>query len=141
MALGTPVAAVAAYSAAAGATSIAPAYPAGIAATDALILIVGDKPTAANGGTVTTPAGWTLRDQLTGAGGYGATIGADTGNTNLRIYTKDTVAGTETGTLAVTLAGVNVAWGFIVQVPTDGGVFSYGSADGQRTTADRKSVV
>ena len=135
MALGTPVAAAAAYSAAAGATSVAPAYPTGIVATDALILFVGQKPTAANGGTVTTPAGWTLRDELTAAGGYGTTIGADTGNTNLRVYTKNTVAGTETGTLAVTLGGSDIAWAFIVRVPTNGGTLSYGSADGQRTTA------
>lgn len=133
MALGTPVAGAAAYSAAAG-TTVAPAYPAGISAGDALVMFVGMKPSTANGGTVTTPTGWTLQDSLTAAGGYGTTIGADTGNTNLWCFTKDTVTGSETGTLSVTLGTNNVAWAFMVRVPDSGGTLSYGSADGQRTT-------
>ena len=40
MALGTPVAAAAAYSASAG-TTVSPAYPTGILATDAVLLFVG----------------------------------------------------------------------------------------------------
>ncbi len=133
MALGTPVAAAAAYSASGG-TSVAPAYPSGILATDAVLLFVGQKPSTANGGTVTTPTGWTLRDSLTAAGGYGTTLGADTGNTNLYAYTKDTVTGSETGTLSVTLGTNGVSWAFIVRIPTGGGAISYGTADGQRTT-------
>lgn len=134
MALGTPVDGGAAYSASGG-TSVAPAYPSGIGAGDALVLIVGMKPSTANGGTVTTPSGWTLRDSLTGAGGYGTTLGADTGNTNLWFFTKDTVTGSETGTLSVTIGTNNVSWAAIVLVPTGGGTLSYGSADGSRTTA------
>jgi hypothetical protein len=134
MALGTPTDGGAAYSASGG-TSVAPAYPASIAAGDALVLIIGMKPSTANGGTVTTPTGWTLRESLTGAGGYGATLGADTGNTNLFIYTKDTVAGTETGNLTVTVGTNNVCWGSIVCVPSGAGSFIYGTADGSRTTA------
>ncbi len=133
MALGTPVAGAAAYSAQNG-TSVAPAYPSGILATDAVILFVGQKPSTANGGTVTTPTGWTLRDELTGAGGYGTTLGADTGNTNLRAYTWDSPVAGQTGTLSVTLGTNNVSWAFIVRVPSNGGALSYGSADGQRTT-------
>lgn len=68
----------AAYSSAAGATSVAPAYPTGIAAGQALVLILGMKPTVADGGAVTTPAGWTLQGSITGAGGYGATLSAAT---------------------------------------------------------------
>ena len=133
MALGTPVAGAAAYSAAAG-TTVAPAYPAGILATDAVLLFVGMKPSTANGGTVTTPTGWTLRDSLTAAGGYGTTIGADTGNTNLFVYTWNTPVAGQTGTLSVTLGTNDVSWAFIVRIPTGGGALSYGTADGQRTT-------
>lgn len=134
MAFGTPTDGGAAYSASGG-TSVAPAYPSGITSNDALVLIVGMKPSTANGGTLTTPSGWTLRETLTGAGGYGTTLGADTGNTNLWILTKDTVNGTETGNLTVTVGTNNVAWGLIVRVPANGGTFSYGTADGSRTTA------
>lgn len=133
MALGTPTSAAVAYSSAGG-TSVAPAYPTGLVADDVIVMFVGQKPTAANGGTVTTPTGWTLRDSLTAAGGYGTTIGADTGNTNLFVYTKDTVTGSETGTLSVTLSGSDVTWAFMIRVPVGNGTVSYGTADGQRTT-------
>lgn len=103
-----------AYSAAAGATSIAPAYPTGITAGQKLILIVGMKPSTANSGSVTTPAGWTLIGGLTGAGGYGTTLGADTGNTNIWAFERD-ADGTETGNLTVTVATSNVAWGRIMR--------------------------
>jgi hypothetical protein len=134
MALGTPTTGAIAGSSAGG-TSVSPAYPAGIQADDVLVLIIGQKPSTANGGTVTTPSGWTLRDSLTGAGGYGTTLGADTGNTNLFIYTKDTVTGSETGNLAVTIGTNNVSWAFMILVPVGNGTVSYGSAEGQRTTA------
>lgn len=89
---------------AAAGTTVAPSYPTGITAGDVLVMFVGQKPATANAGTVTTPTGWTLQDSLTAAGGYGTTLGADTGNTNLFVYTKDTVTGAETGadTLAAT---------------------------------------
>lgn len=131
MAFGTPVAGAAAYSTS---TTVAPAYPSGILATDAVLLFVGQKPSAANSGTVTTPTGWTLREEITGAGGYGATLGADTGNTNLRVYTWNTPVAGQTGTQSVTLGVNNISWAFIVRVPTSGGTLSYGSADGERTT-------
>jgi hypothetical protein len=99
-------------------------------------LFIGQKPNVANGGTVTTPTGWTLVDSLTGAGGYGATLGVDTGNTNLFVYRKDVVTGTETGTLTVTLGQNDTAWAFMVRVGyAAGNTIGYGSADGQRTTA------
>jgi len=121
MALGTPVAAAAAYNAAAGGTTVTPAYPAGILATDIVLLFVGQKPTTANGGTVTTPTGWTLRDELTAAGGYGTTLGADTGNTNLRVYSWNTPIAGQTGNLTVAVANNNISWAFMVRVPTGGG--------------------
>lgn len=134
MAIGTPVAGNAAYSASGG-TSVSPTYPTGIQSTDALVLFVGQKPSTANGGTVTTPSGWTLRDELTAAGGYGTTLGADTGNTNLRVYTKDTVTGSETGTLAVTIGTNNVSWAVVIRVPSGGNGLLYGSSDGSKTAA------
>lgn len=139
MAFGTPVAAAVAYSASGG-TSVSPAYPSGLTSTDQIVLIVGQKPSTANGGTVTTPSGWTLQDGLTGAGGYGTTLGADTGNTNLLFYTKDTVTGNETGNLSVTIGTNNVTWAFMVRVPTNGGTISYGSSDGSDTSAGNVSV-
>jgi len=132
MALGTPVAAAAAYSAASG-TTVAPAYPTGILTTDAVLLFVGQKPTAVGGGTVTTPTGWTLQDSLTNAGGYTAQ-GADSGNTNLFIYSWNSPVAGQTGSLTVTIGGNDVTWAFMVRVPSGGGALSYGSADGQRTT-------
>jgi hypothetical protein len=132
MALGTPVAAAAAYSALNG-TTVTPAYPAGILATDVVLLFVGQKPGSANSGTNPAPSGWTLREELTGAGGYGATLGADTGNTNLRVFSWNTPIAGQTGNLNVSLGNSNVAWAFIVRIPTGGGAISYGSADGQQT--------
>ncbi len=133
MAFGTPVVGTTAYSAASG-TSVAPSYPASIVATDQLVMFVGMKPTTANGGTLTTPSGWTLRESLTAAGGYGTTTGADVGNTNLWVLTKDTVTAGLTGTVSVTIGDNNVSWAFIIRIPTSGGTISYGTADGQRTT-------
>ncbi len=103
-----------AYSAASGST-VAPAYPASIAAGNLLVLVVGQKPTTANGGGVTTPAGWTLVGSLTGAGGYADTLGADTGNTNLYVFTRP-AAGGESGSLSVALSDNNVAWAFIARI-------------------------
>lgn len=139
MAIGTPVVGATAYSASGG-TSVAPAYPAGILATDIVLLFLGQKPSTANGGTATTPAGWTLREELLAAGGYGTTLGADTGNTNLRVYSWDVPVAGQTGTRSVTLAANGVSWAFIVRVPTGGGAVSFGSADGQRTTAATASL-
>lgn len=139
MAFGTPAAGTAAYSASGG-TSVAPAYPAGITATDTLILIVGQKPTTANGGSVTTPAGWTLRAARLAAGGYGTTLGADTGNTNLRAYTKDTVTGSESGSLTVTLADNNVAWATIVRCTSAVSSFAFAATDGEDSSAGNVSI-
>jgi hypothetical protein len=121
MALGTPVIGTVGYSAASG-TTVAPTYPTGVVASDQIVLFVGQKPATANGGTVTTPTGWTLQGSLTAAGGYGTTLGADTGNTNLFVYTKDAVAGTETGTLTVTVGDNNVCWAALIRVPTGNGI-------------------
>jgi hypothetical protein len=98
-----------------GGTTVAPAYPASLAAGDLIILRVGQKPSTANGGTVTTPSGFTLSNSIVGAGGYGTTLGADTGNTNIFEYYK-TATGSETGTLSVTVGTNNVCWAQMYRV-------------------------
>jgi hypothetical protein len=134
-----------AYSASGG-TSVAPTYPSGITANSALVLVVGQKPSSANGGTVTTPSGWTLQAQNTGAtdgntGGYTTTLGADTGNTNIYVYTKDTVSGSESGTLSVTVGTNNVCWANIYRIQaSDTGTLSYAGAVGKDTSAGNVSI-
>lgn len=126
-----------AYSAAGG-TSVAPAYPASIAAGDLLVLIVGMKPGTANTGAVTTPTGWNAIVSITGAGGYGTTLGADKGNTNLFTYYK-VAGGTESGTLDVTINvnGANgVAWAQITRHTKTTGEWSVAGATGSDITGD-----
>jgi hypothetical protein len=136
MALGTPVAGTIVYSTVTG----SPAYPAGIQSSDVLVLVIGQKPSVANTGTVTTPAGWTLIDEKLAAGGYGTTLGADTGNTNLRIYTKNTVTGSESGTFNVSVANNNVNWMVVIRIPTGGGTISVATSDGSDSSAGNVSV-
>src|SRR3990167_9184161 len=76
-----------AYSSANG-VLVSPAYPASIASGNLLVLIIGMKPNVANTGSVVTPVGWTSITSLTGAGGYGTTLAADTGNTNIFAFYK-----------------------------------------------------
>jgi len=143
--IGTPTVGTLAYSTSGG-TSVAPSYPSGISADDTLVLIVGQKPSSANGGTCTTPANWTLQAQRTGAtdgntGGYSTTLGADTGNTNIYLYTKDSVTGSETGTLSVTVGTNNVCWGAIVLIPKTGTAsWSYAADTGKDTTGGNVSI-
>lgn len=118
---------------AAGATTISPAYPTGIIAGDIVVLFVAQKPSVANGGTVTTPAGWTLLTSLLAAGGYGATLGAGTGNTNLRCYYR-VATGILTGTQAVTLATNNVAWAVIQRLTNATGIWNIAASTGSKTT-------
>lgn len=124
-----------AYSASAG-TSVSPAYPASIVAGELLILTIGMKPSTANGGSVTTPSGWTPITSLTGAGGYGTTLGADTGNTNVFTFYKVAVGG-ETGTLAVTIAGNGVSWAQMYRLSAAGGsTWNVAGATGSDTTGN-----
>jgi adhesin HecA-like repeat protein len=138
VAFGTPRTGTIAYSTNGGSV-VGPAIVGPVAADDILLVIVGQKPSTANGGTVTPPSGWTLREELTAAGGYGATLGADTGNTNIRIYSKDVVNALISGgtdQFLFNLATNNVSWAFVVHIPTNGGTsYSVGVADGSRTTA------
>lgn len=117
MALGPWTFGAAAYSASGG-TSVSPTHPANTDG-DQLVLIIGMKPSTANSGSVTTPTDWTLVTSITGAGGYGATLGADTGNTNLFVYTRTVPIGGLSGSLAVTVATNNVCWATIGRIRPD----------------------
>lgn len=132
MAFGTPVSGAVAYTTNNG-TSITPAYPTGILTTDLVLLVVGQKPSTANGGTVTTPTGWTLRESLTGQGGYATTLGNGTGNSNVYIYSWNSPVAGQTGNLTVTVATNSISWAQITRVPTSGAAgltLAFGSADG-----------
>lgn len=100
-----PTAAVtygAAGTGASGTTSCAPSYPTGISAsTSELICAVTGRSNTA-GTAPTMPAGWTWIGGLEGGTG---TWGVDTGTRRVDYFKKDTVTGTETGTVTVSLAG------------------------------------
>jgi MSHA biogenesis protein MshQ len=119
--------------------SVDPPYPASVAAGNLLILIVGMKPSVANGGSVITPIGWTLITSLTGAGGYGATLGADTGNTNVFAYYK-VAAGTESGSLSVPLTAHNVAWAQMYRLTNATQDWSVAGTTGTDITAGNVSI-
>jgi len=115
-------------------SSVAPAYPT-VALGNLLVLVIGMKPATANGGSVTTPSGWTPLSAITGAGGYGTTTGADIGNTNLYAYYK-TATGSETGSLTVTVSDNNVCWAQIIKFTNATGGWSVANATGSDSTGD-----
>jgi hypothetical protein len=120
-------------------TSIDPAYPAAVAAGDLLILIIGMKPSAANSGSVATPESWTPITSLTGAGGYGATLGGDTGNTNVFAYYK-IAEGNETGSLRVRLTTNNISWAQMYRLTNATQDWSVAGTTGSDTTAGNVSI-
>lgn len=87
---------------ASGTTTCAPSHPTGISASTSKLfcVITGESNTA--GTAPTMPAGWTK--VLDFEGGVG-TWAADTGPRRVTVFQKDTVTGTETGTVTVSLAG------------------------------------
>lgn len=128
-----------------GGTSVAPSYSTlpTIQAGDEILLVIAQKPSTANSGSVTTPTGYTLIGSLTGAGGYGATLGNNTGNTNLFVYRKTTPAtGSESGTLSVTVATNNVCSATFVLVRAAPGstITDWAFATGSDTTGGNVSV-
>lgn len=147
MAFGTPVTGTVAY-AGNNAASISPAYPAGILATDAVLLVCGQKPNVGGAGLRDAPAGWTVRAEMnpgygfTGSGGYNfVTPAADTGDTGISIFSWDSPVAGQTGTRSVTLSQNNVAWAFIIRVPSSGGALSYWGANSSKTTGGNVSQI
>ena len=116
-------------------TTIAPAYPASITQGNMLVLLIGMKPSTANSGSVATPEGWTAITSLVGAGGYGATLGVDTGNTNVFAFYK-VAEGTETGSLLVRLSTINVAWAQIYRLTNATGNWSVAGTTGSDIVGD-----
>ena len=121
-------------------TSLSVNYPAGCAEGDKLILVIGMKPSTANSGSVTTPAGWTPVCSLVGAGGYGTTLGADTGNTNLFVFERTVSAGGLSGSLSVSVAGNNVSWGMICRITKTRSGWEVAGTTGQDTSAGNVSI-
>lgn len=122
-----------------GTTSFTFTYPA-MSAGDALFLVIGQKPSTANSGGVTVPSGFTLQASHTGQGGYGATIGVDTGNTNLFILSKDDVTGAESGNLTVNMTTSDVVWCCPVHVASDGNGYDIVMVLGSDSTAGNVSI-
>lgn len=117
---------------ASGTTSCAPSYPAGIsAATSKLYCVVTGRSNTANTAP-TMPAGWT--NILDFEGGTG-TWGVDAGTRRVTVFRKDTVDGTETGTVTVSLAGTtaNTLRATIHRVEVPSG---YGISEAVSTGAD-----
>lgn len=92
-----------------GTTSCNPAYPASISSGDLLLMSVVTK-YSPNGPA--TPSGWTAPSNNTFTGGVGLVAGADTGTATITIFTK-IADGTESGTVAVTVASGNCVAGRI----------------------------
>lgn len=124
----------AAGTAASGTTSCTPAYPTGISALTSKILcaVTGRSNTADS--AFTMPAGWTKIGASELEGGTG-TWGVDTGTRRVTFFQKDTTAGTETGTVTVSLAGTtnNTLRATIFRVEVTSG---YGIAYEATTGAD-----
>lgn len=126
---------------ASGGASVAPSWPTTAITGSKDVLIIGMKPNTSGSGTVTTPAGWTLLGSITAAGGYGSQ-GADTGNCDLYVFTRDT-DGTASGTLSVTIntvAAGGVAWGKILRVSAGSGSWNVAMATGSQTAGGNLSV-
>lgn len=144
MAFGTPVVGTVFYRA--GGIVVSPVYPAGIQSTDVVLMFIGQKPSVGTGGEVNVgevnpSAGWTRRGEFYQGGGYTALPGIDTGNTNLRVFSWDTPVTGQTGSANFgTDQASNVLWAFIVRIPSDNYVLSYGSASGQNTVEPTGSM-
>lgn len=92
-----------------GSTTVAPSYPASIAAGDYLVCVVTSG--ATNSETPTTPGGWTLL--ATGASTDGA-FGVDTGPRRVTAFGK-VATGAESGTLSVSITNGNTCRGSILR--------------------------
>lgn len=117
-------------------TTVTAAYPTGIsAATSKLYLVVTGRSATANTSAAVTGGGWTQVGAFEGGVG---TWGVDTGTRRVEVWRKDTVTGSETGNVTVTLGGTttNTLYARIVRVEVPSG---YGIAEqfvsGADTTA------
>src|SRR3989344_2243692 len=118
---------------------VGPAYPASISQGDLLVMIVGMKPSTANSGSIgAAPEGWTAVSggSLTGAGGYGTTLGADTGNTNVFSYYKIAEGNESSSVQPVRLVTNNVSWAQIYRFTNATEDWSLAATTGSDATGD-----
>jgi len=119
-----------------GTATLSPTYAFAVphATRDMHVCIAAQKSTSSAGGTITFPSGWTERGEILGAGRY-APQAVDTGNVDISIATKDSVDGTETGSISVTLGSYNTAWGMMLRLTKDGdGDWAFASTTGSDVT-------
>jgi hypothetical protein len=124
-----------------GTTAVCAAHPASVAAGDLLVTLIGMKPSVANSGSVTTPSGWTAVSggSITGQGGYGVTLGADTGNTNVFSFYR-VATGSESGERCFTLANNNVSWAQMYRYSSTTQTWLVAGTTGSDTTAGSVSI-
>lgn len=116
-------------------TTVTAAYPTGITTESALYLIATGRSNTAGTEFAITGGGWTNLGTLEGGTG---TWALDTGTRRVTMFRKDTVAGTETGNVTVTLAGTtaNTLYARIVRIqpPAGGWTISQSWGSGSDTT-------
>jgi len=113
--------------------------PTGIAAGDLIVILVGMKPSTANTGDVGPVSGYTEVTPQVFGGGYGATLGADTGNTLIAAFAR-VADGTEGTTRTVPFTGQNVVWVWGARLSNATGLWDVAGATGEDTTAGSVSV-
>lgn len=112
-------------------SSVAVAYPAGIAAGDMLLLCVANKyPT--NGPA--TPSGFTTIVDGQGTGGAGA-AGPDSGDTYATVFQREADGG-ESGTVTVTVTSGDCLYCAMVRFTKSAGTWSIAACNGGDTSSD-----
>lgn len=113
--------------------------PTGIVAGDLIVIVAAIKPSAANTGDIGPVSGYSeVAPQIFG-GGYGATLGVDTGNTLISAWYR-VADGTEGTTRSVSFTGQNVAWVWGARLSNATGLWDVAGATGQDTSAGSVSV-
>ena len=113
--------------------------PTGIVAGDLIVILVGMKPSAANTGDVGPVSGYTEVTPQVFGGGYGATLGVDTGNTLIAAFAR-VADGTEGTTRTVPFTGQNIVWVWGARLSNATGLWDVAGATGEDTTAGSVSV-
>lgn len=113
--------------------------PTGIVAGDLIVILVGMKPSAANTGDVGPVSGYTEVTPQVFGGGYGSTLGVDTGNTLIAAFAR-VADGTEGTTRTVPFTGQNIVWVWGARLSNATGLWDVAGATGEDTTAGSVSV-
>jgi hypothetical protein len=107
---------------------------------DLLLLGVGAKPSTANASSCPTPTNWKLAFSRTNAGGYGTTLGADTGNSSTYVFWRQ-VDGTESGNVTASPANSDCCWGIIYRFTKTKGTWDIAGTSGTDTSAGNLSTL